>query len=151
MMETTPAGQSPPLLPGELPRVLVQIPVYNEPLVVERALCAGRCVGLAARRLKIQLLDDSTDITSDIAVHVVARLRREGADIDHVRRPDRSGFKGGALAAGMALCDAPYVAVFDADFMPSPDWLRGPCAMLADSKAAFVQTRIEWATASKTG
>ena len=75
-------------------------------------------------RLKIQLLDDSTDLTPTSPVHVIARLRKEGIDADHVRRADRSGFKAGALAAGMALGDAPYVAVFDADFVPPPDWLR---------------------------
>jgi cellulose synthase/poly-beta-1,6-N-acetylglucosamine synthase-like glycosyltransferase len=145
MVEARPIGQPPPPLPGELPRVLVQIPVYNEPVVVERALSAAAALDWPRNRLKIQLLDDSTDITSDIAVHVVARLRRDGVDVDHVRRADRTGFKAGALAAGMALDDAPYVAVFDADFTPSPDWLRrAMAAILADPKAAFVQTRIEW-------
>ena len=134
-----------PPLPDELPHVLVQIPVYNEPLVVERALVAAAALDWPRDRLTIQLLDDSTDITSDIAVHAVARLRRDGVDVAHVRRADRSGFKAGALAAGLALCDAPYVAVFDADFVPPSDWLRGAmAAMLAEPKAAFVQTRIEW-------
>jgi cellulose synthase/poly-beta-1,6-N-acetylglucosamine synthase-like glycosyltransferase len=141
----------PPVLPSDLPRVLVQIPVYNEPAVVERALVAAAALDWPRDRLKIQLLDDSTDLTSDIAVHVVARLRREGVDVDHVRRSDRSGFKAGALEAGMALCDAPYVAVFDADFVPPPDWLRrAMAAMLADPRAAFVQTRIEWGNGERT-
>jgi cellulose synthase/poly-beta-1,6-N-acetylglucosamine synthase-like glycosyltransferase len=140
-----PADPAPPPLSGEFPRVLVQIPVYNEPAVVERALAAAAALDWPSDRLKIQLLDDSTDITSDIAVHVVARLRREGIDADHVRRPDRAGFKAGALKAGMALDDALYVAVFDADFVPSSDWLRRVmAAILAEPKAAFVQTRIEW-------
>ena len=145
MIEAPRSGQPPPLPSGELPCVLVQIPVYNEPAVVERVLVAIAALDWPRDRLKIQLLDDSTDITSDIAVHVVARLRRDGVDVDHVRRADRSGFKAGALAAGMALNDAPYVAVFDADFAPPPVWLRrAMAAMLADSKVAFVQTRIEW-------
>ena len=132
-------------LPDDLPRVLVQLPVFNEPTVVERALLAAGALDWPRDRLKIQLLDDSTDLTSDIAVHAIARLRREGIDADHVRRSDRTGFKAGALEAGMALDDAPYVAVFDADFVPSPDWLkRAMAAMLAHPKAAFVQTRIEW-------
>lgn len=127
------------------PRVLIQLPVYNEPLVVERALSAAAALDWPADRLTIQLLDDSTDITSDIAVHAVARLRQRGVDVVHVRRADRSGFKAGALAAGMALCDAPYVAVFDADFVPPSGWLRQAMAsMLANPRAAFVQTRIEW-------
>lgn len=130
---------------AELPRVLVQIPVYNEPMVVERALGAAAALDWPRDRLKIQLLDDSTDLTSDIARHAVARLRKDGVDADHVRRKDRAGFKAGALAAGMALCDAPFVAVFDADFLPPADWLRrAMAALIATPGAAFVQTRIEW-------
>ena len=141
-----PAAPEPaPLSDADLPRVLVQIPVYNEPLVVERALQSAGSLDWPHDRLKIQLLDDSTDLTSDIAVHAVARLRKQGIDTDHIRRTDRTGFKAGALEAGMALCDAPYVAVFDADFVAPPDWLRrAMAAMLANPRAAFVQTRIEW-------
>ena len=145
LIEMPPADAVPPALPDELPHVLVQIPVYNEPLVVERALAAAGALEWPRERLTIQLLDDSTDITTDIAVHAVARLKRDGVDVVHVRRADRGGFKAGALAAGLAVSDAPYVAVFDADFVPPPAWLRGAmAAILADPKAAFVQTRIEW-------
>ena len=134
-----------PSLPGELPRVLVQVPVYNEPLVVERSMAAMGALDWPRDRLTIQLLDDSNDITSDIAAHAIARLRRDGIDAHHVRRSDRGGFKAGALAAGLALDDAPYVAVFDADFVPPPGWLKeAMAAMLANPRAAFVQTRIEW-------
>jgi cellulose synthase/poly-beta-1,6-N-acetylglucosamine synthase-like glycosyltransferase len=143
--ELKPADPPAAALPADLPRVLVQIPVYNEPLVVERVLAAAAALDWPRDRLTIQLLDDSTDITTDIAGHAVARLRRDGIDVDHVRRSDRSGFKAGALAAGLARCDAPFVAVFDADFVPEPRWLRGALApLLADPRAAFVQTRIEW-------
>src|SRR5713101_25514 len=145
LIEMAPAEAVPPTLPEELPRVLVQIPVYNEPLVVERALVAAGALDWPRELLTIQLLDDSTDITTDIAVHAVARLKRDGVDVVHVRRADRSGFKAGALAAGLAVSDAPYVAVFDADFVPPSAWLRGAmAAILAEPKAAFVQTRIEW-------
>src|SRR4029077_19919034 len=114
-------------------------------MVVDRAVTMAGRLHWPRDRLKIQLLDDSTDLTSDIAAHAIARLRKEGIDADHVRRADRGGFKAGALAAGMALDEAPYVAVFDADFVPPPDWLkRTMAAMLAHPKAAFVQTRIEW-------
>ncbi|KAF0097431.1 MAG: glycosyl transferase family 2 [Rhodospirillaceae bacterium] len=134
-----------PSLPEELPRVLVQVPVYNEPLVVERSMAAMGALDWPRDRLTIQLLDDSNDITSDIASHAIARLRRDGIDAHHVRRSDRGGFKAGALAAGLALDDAPYVAVFDADFVPPPGWLKeAMAAMLANPRAAFVQTRIEW-------
>ena len=134
-----------PSLPEELPRVLVQVPVYNEPLVVERSMAAMGALDWPRDRLTIQLLDDSNDIPSDIAAPAVARLRRDGIDAHHVRRSDRGGFKAGALAAGLALDDAPYVAVFDADFVPPPGWLKqAMAAMLAHPRAAFVQTRIEW-------
>ena len=136
---------SPPSLPADLPRVLVQVPVYNEPLVVERSMAAMGALDWPRDRLTIQLLDDSNDRTSDIAAHAIARLRRDGIDAHHVRRDDRGGFKAGALAAGMALDDAPYVAVFDADFVPPPGWLKqAMAAMLSHPRAAFVQTRIEW-------
>ncbi|MBS0550692.1 MAG: glycosyltransferase [Proteobacteria bacterium] len=145
LSELPPAADSFSPLPDDLPRVLVQLPVYNEPTVVERSLAAAGALDWPRDRLKIQLLDDSADLTSDIAVHAIARLRKEGVDVDHVRRSDRSGFKAGALAAGLAIDDAPYAAVFDADFVPPPDWLRRAMpAMLANPRAAFVQTRIEW-------
>src|SRR6185503_4436766 len=141
--EATP--EPPAAADADLPHVLVQIPVFNEPLVVERALQSAGGLDWPADRLTIQLLDDSTDLTSDIAVHAVARLRQQGIDAEHVRRTDRTGFKAGALEAGLALCDAPFVAVFDADFVAPPDWLRrAMAAMLANPRAAFVQTRIEW-------
>lgn len=141
-----PRDESPaPSLPEPLPRVLVQVPVYNEPLVVERSMAAMGALDWPRDRLTIQLLDDSNDITSDIAAHAIARLRKAGIDAYHVRRSDRGGFKAGALAAGLALDDAPYIAVFDADFVPPPDWLKqAMSAMLANPRAAFVQTRIEW-------
>ncbi|HEU5095478.1 MAG TPA: glycosyltransferase family 2 protein [Reyranella sp.] len=143
--------ERPPPLPDELPQVLVQIPVYNEPAVVERAAKAAGMLDWPRDRLKIQILDDSTDLTPDIVRHAVGRLRGEGIDADHVRRHDRAGFKAGALAAGMALCDAPYVAVFDADFVPPADWLRRAMAtLLATPRAAFAQTRIEWGNGDRT-
>lgn len=139
-----------PELPEELPPVLVQIPVFNEPLVVERALLAAGALDWPRERLKIQLLDDSTDLTTDIARHAVNRLRRDGIDVDHIQRGTRTGFKAGALADGLAACDAPFVAVFDADFIPPADWLKRVMAvMLANPKAAFVQTRIEWGNGAR--
>lgn len=151
LFELPAAGPAVRDLPADLPHVLVQIPVYNEPTVVERALVAAAALDWPRERLSIQLLDDSTDITSDIAVHVVRRLEREGVAVEHIRRGDRGGYKAGALAAGLTRSDAPYVAVFDADFVPPPDWLRGAmAALLAEPKAAFVQTRIEWGNGGRT-
>jgi cellulose synthase/poly-beta-1,6-N-acetylglucosamine synthase-like glycosyltransferase len=89
-IELPPADGTVPALPDKLPRVLVQIPVYNEPLVIDRVLGAAAALDWPRDRLVVQLLDDSTDITSDIAVHAVARLRRDGVDVAHIRRDDRS-------------------------------------------------------------
>jgi len=151
LIELPPDDGATPGLPDDPPHVLVQIPVYNEPLVVERVLSAAGALDWPRERLTIQLLDDSTDLTSDIAVHAVARLKRQGVDAVHIRRADRSGFKAGALAAGLALSEAPYVAVLDADFVPPADWLRrAMAALLADPKAAFVQTRIEWGNGDRS-
>ena len=145
MFELPPATVAEPSLPESLPAVLVQIPVYNEPAVVERALEAAAALDWPRDLLTIQLLDDSTDLTTDIARHAVSRLRARGLTVDHVHRDDRSGFKAGALAAGLARCAAPFVAVFDADFVPPSDWLRrAMAALLATPRAAFVQSRIEW-------
>jgi cellulose synthase/poly-beta-1,6-N-acetylglucosamine synthase-like glycosyltransferase len=140
--------KSEPLCPpitGDIPHVLVQLPVFNEPTVVENVLRTAAALEWPRDKLTIQLLDDSTDHTSEIAASVAAELRADGTDVQHVRREDRSGFKAGALAAGLALCDAPYVAMLDVDFRPPPEWLR--CVMprlIADPKAGFAQSRCEF-------
>ncbi|MEA2757652.1 MAG: hypothetical protein QOH65_265 [Methylobacteriaceae bacterium] len=141
-------GESEPVCPpitGDIPHVLVQLPVFNEPTVVENVLRTAAALEWPRDKLTIQLLDDSTDNTSEIAANVAAELRADGTDVQHVRREDRSGFKAGALAAGLALCEAPYVAMLDVDFRPPSDWLE--CVMprlIADPKAGFAQSRCEF-------
>jgi cellulose synthase/poly-beta-1,6-N-acetylglucosamine synthase-like glycosyltransferase len=135
-----------PATPDEdLPRVLLQIPVFNEPLVTEQSL---RCVALLdwpKEKLRIQLLDDSTDETSARADAVAAELRAGGAVIDHVRRADRSGFKAGACAHGLTIADEPFVAMLDADFRPPANWLRRTVPLfLTDDRVGFVQSRCEF-------
>jgi cellulose synthase/poly-beta-1,6-N-acetylglucosamine synthase-like glycosyltransferase len=130
---------------SELPHVLLQIPVFNEPLVTEQSL---RCVALLdwpKDRLRIQLLDDSTDETSARAEAVAQELRAAGAIIDHVRRADRSGFKAGACAHGLTLTNEPFIAMLDADFRPPANWLKRTVPLfLADERAGFVQSRCEF-------
>jgi cellulose synthase/poly-beta-1,6-N-acetylglucosamine synthase-like glycosyltransferase len=141
-LQTTPV--CPPIV-GEVPHVLVQLPVFNEPTVVENVLRTAAALDWPRDKLTIQLLDDSTDETSAIAERVAAELRASGTDVQHVRREDRSGFKAGALAAGLQLCNAPFVAMLDVDFRPPADWLT--CVvprLLADPKAAFAQSRCEF-------
>lgn len=142
------AGRVPaPVLAGEawhgkLPRVLVQLPVFNEKEVIERALAAAAALDWPADRLRIQVLDDSTDETVSRIAHAVARLRASGVDVMHVRRHVRLGFKAGALAHGMELDDSPFIAIFDADFVPPPDFLRRTVPMLMRApRLAFVQAR----------
>ncbi|MFW5846006.1 MAG: glycosyltransferase [Planctomycetota bacterium] len=129
------AGELATPLPAELPMVLVQLPVYNERDVVERLLQAVAALDWPRERLQIQLLDDSDDDAAGIAAAVVTQLRRQ----------DRSGYKAGALEAGMAACpEAPFIAIFDADFVPPPDFLqRAMRPMLADAGLALVQGRWE--------
>ena len=123
-----------------LPHVTVQLPLYNEAAVAARVVAAAAAFDYP--RFDIQVLDDSTDETSEIVAEAVARLRESGLDVVHLRRAHRAGFKAGALAAGLARSDAPFVAVFDADFVPPPDLLRRLAApLLVDARAAFAQAR----------
>jgi cellulose synthase/poly-beta-1,6-N-acetylglucosamine synthase-like glycosyltransferase len=135
---------SPALPEADLPRVLVQIPIYNEKHVVRRILGAVAALEWPADKLTIQLLDDSTDETQEIAADAVAELRASGVDVVRLHRVDRTGFKAGALQAGLDASDHPYVAIFDADFIPRPDFLRRTVGQLvAQANLAFVQCRWE--------
>jgi cellulose synthase/poly-beta-1,6-N-acetylglucosamine synthase-like glycosyltransferase len=127
---------------GEWPTVVAQLPVYNERYVVERLIDAAAAFDYPRDRLTIQILDDSTDDTTGIAEARAAAHRAAGIDARVLHRTDRSGFKAGALAYGLTQTDAEFVAVFDADFRPKPDFLRKTIsAMLADPRAGMAQTR----------
>jgi cellulose synthase/poly-beta-1,6-N-acetylglucosamine synthase-like glycosyltransferase len=128
---------------GALPRVLMQLPIYNERYVVERLLRAVALQDYPHDKLTIQLLDDSTDDTTEIAARVIADLKKNGVNIQHVRRKDRSGYKAGALQAGLALDDSEFIAIFDADFIPQPDFLKRIIGYFSDPKVGMVQTRWE--------
>ena len=137
--------QTPTPPDSELPRVLLQIPVFNEPLVTEQSLRCVAQLDWPKDKLRIQLLDDSTDETSDRAAVVIAELQTAGAIIDHIRRTDRSGFKAGACAHGLTLTDEPFIAMLDADFRPPPEWLKRTVPLfLKDPRAGFVQSRCEF-------
>ncbi|HRE29273.1 MAG TPA: glycosyltransferase, partial [Anaerolineales bacterium] len=127
------------------PRVLVQIPLYNERTVVERVIAAAAAFDYPRERLLIQILDDSTDETAPLARALTSRWAAVGAPIAYVHRRDRSGFKAGALAAGLALArEAEYVAIFDADFVPPPDILKRWLAAFKDQpRLGLVQGRWE--------
>jgi cellulose synthase/poly-beta-1,6-N-acetylglucosamine synthase-like glycosyltransferase len=107
-----------------LPPVTVQLPVYQERHVVERLIDAAAALDWPRERLQIQVLDDSNDETTALAGARVEHYRRQGLDIQLVRRPDRKGYKAGALAVGMTRAWGEFIAIFDADFVPPPDFLR---------------------------
>jgi cellulose synthase/poly-beta-1,6-N-acetylglucosamine synthase-like glycosyltransferase len=132
----------------ELPAVLVQIPTFNEGRLVRRALDSVVSLDWPRDRLQIQLLDDSTDASAEIARATIAEFRLKGHDVTLIQRAHRAGFKAGALRAGLACSNQPFVAVFDADYVPSPDFLR-LCLrpLLDDPHLAFVQARCDFLNA----
>ncbi len=126
----------------ELPTVVVQLPLYNEGELVERALVSIAVLDWPRERLVIQVLDDSTDGSLSRSRRAVAALRLRGWRVSLHHRRLRSGFKAGALAAGLEVCDAPFVAIFDADFLPPPHFLRRTLGvLLADPGLGHVQAR----------
>ena len=132
----------------ELPAVLVQIPTFNEGRLVRRVLDSVVSLDWPRDRLQIQLLDDSTDASAEIAQATIAEFRLRGHDVALIQRAHRAGFKAGALRAGLACSSQPFVAVFDADYVPSPDFLR-LCLrpLLDDPHLAFVQARCDFLNA----
>ena len=133
-----------PTVPDDvLLSVTVQLPIYNERHVVERLLDAVCALDYPRNRLVIQVLDDSTDDTTDLLRRKVADWQARGINVSLIRRDNRTGFKAGALAHGLEQCDTDCVAVFDADFVPAPDFLRRAMPHFhADPQIALVQTRI---------
>jgi cellulose synthase/poly-beta-1,6-N-acetylglucosamine synthase-like glycosyltransferase len=127
----------------KLPMVTVQLPVYNEQYVAERLIDTIVKLRYPSDKLEIQVLDDSTDETVKIIARRVAHHRKRGCTIQHIRRPQRTGFKAGALAYGLTLSTAEFVAVFDADFVPNPDFLLQTLPNFADPDVGIVQTRWE--------
>src|SRR5712692_2531673 len=128
----------------EWPTVLVQLPLYNERYVVERLIDAVAAMDYPADRLTIQVLDDSTDDTAGIARSRVAYHRARGHIMTYLHRTNRSGYKAGALAAGLEVSNAEFVAIFDADFVPPVDFLRRTIPEFArDPRIAIVESRWE--------
>jgi len=124
------------------PVVTVQLPMYNEKNVCERVMRAAASLDYPGDRLEIQVLDDSTDDSREIVDRTARELAGLGVEIRVIRRAERSGFKAGALAHGTRLARGELLAVFDADFVPGPDFLRKTIPLFRqDEKVAFVQTR----------
>jgi cellulose synthase/poly-beta-1,6-N-acetylglucosamine synthase-like glycosyltransferase len=123
------------------PKVTVQLPIYNERYVIERLVEAVSQFDYPHELLEIQVLDDSTDQTQQIARDCVDRYRALGLPISYIHRDNREGFKAGALQEGLKSAAGEFVAIFDADFIPPADFLRRTVPYFADEKLAMVQTR----------
>jgi hypothetical protein len=127
--------------PDAWPHVTVQLPLYNERRVAERLIDAVAALDYPATRLQIQVLDDSTDETLDLARAATARHRARGIDIEVLHRDRRERFKAGALAAGLDRARGSLIAIFDADFVPDPDFLRRVVPSFAAPEVGMVQAR----------
>lgn len=127
--------------PSSLPKVTTQLPIYNELNVAGRALRAIAAFDYPPHLHQIQVLDDSTDETRELIDRIAAELREAGIWIDIVRRKIRTGYKAGALADAMPAAHGEFIAIFDADFVPNPDFLKRLLPHFTTEKTALVQAR----------
>ncbi len=127
--------------PSDWPRVTVQLPIYNERYVVERLIAAAAALDYPRDRLEIQVLDDSTDETQAIARNQVKAQQARGLNIRYLHRANRAGFKAGALRAGLDTAQGEYLAIFDADFVPAPDFLKKLIPYFSAANIGVVQAR----------
>jgi len=126
---------------SELPRVTIQLPIFNEQFVVERLLDAVCRLDYPLEKLDIQMLDDSTDETVAVARGLVNHYAAQGLPVTYHQRSNRQGFKAGALAEGLKTAKGEFVAIFDADFVPPADFLQRTIHHFTDPKIGMVQTR----------
>ncbi|MDW8246896.1 MAG: glycosyltransferase family 2 protein, partial [Sandaracinaceae bacterium] len=125
----------------ELPRVTIQLPIYNEMYVVDRLLESIARIDYPKNKLDIQVLDDSTDETQIIARAKVEELKKQGFDIAYVHRKQRKGFKAGALQAGLQSAKGDFILIFDADFVPQPSIVKELIHYFTDPQVGMVQAR----------
>ena len=126
---------------GSLPKVTIQLPLYNERYVVERLIDSVCQMRYPRHLLQIQVLDDSTDDTHAFTERLVAGCRAQGFPIEYRHRKNRQGYKAGALQEGLESANGELIAVFDADFLPPADFLERTVDYFRDAKVGVVQTR----------
>jgi cellulose synthase/poly-beta-1,6-N-acetylglucosamine synthase-like glycosyltransferase len=124
-----------------LPVITIQLPLYNEMYVADRLIASVCAIEYPRELLEIQVLDDSVDETRGIAELAVRRFAAEGIDIKYIHRVDRTGYKAGALEAGLTVARGEFIAIFDADFIPTPDFLTRLMPHFSGPKVAMVQAR----------
>ncbi len=130
-----------PAPPDKWPSVTVQLPVFNEKYTIKGLVHAIMNLDYPADCLQIQILDDSTDETAKITEDLVAHYRARGMNIERIHRTDRKGYKAGALGEGLKHAKGELVAIFDADFMPKPNWLKKTVPLFQNPKLGCLQTR----------
>ncbi|HEU4981436.1 MAG TPA: glycosyltransferase, partial [Acidobacteriaceae bacterium] len=135
------ATKEPPQRFEQLPRVTIQLPIFNEQFVIDRLIEACSQLDYPRELLEIQLLDDSTDETQEVARAICDRYAAEGLPIVYIHRTNRHGFKAGALDEGLKVAKGEFVAIFDADFVPPPEWLMQVIHHFAEPEIGMVQTR----------
>src|SRR4051794_2967525 len=126
---------------AELPKVTMQLPIFNEVYVVERLLKSVSEIDYPKDKLQIQVLDDSTDDTRQLTATCVAELQGRGFNVELIQRTDRSGFKAGALETGLVSAHGDFVCILDADFVPQPDLLKRTVHFFTDPQIGMIQTR----------
>lgn len=130
-----------PFDPENALRVTVQLPMYNEMYVAERIIETCAAFDYPRDKFDIQVLDDSTDETKDLIAKKVAEVAARGVQIEHIHRVDRTGYKAGALDSAMDKVKGDFIAIFDADFVPEPDWLKRVMPNFDSDDVGVVQTR----------
>lgn len=126
---------------AELPKVTVQLPMYNEQFVARRVIETACAIDYPREKLQIQVLDDSTDESAEIARQTCDDMRRLGHNVLYVHRTNREGYKAGALAHGLQSATGEFIVIFDADFVPNPKMLRTALDFFTDPNLGCVQTR----------
>ncbi|MBI5857565.1 MAG: glycosyltransferase [Sphingobacteriales bacterium] len=125
----------------EVPYVTIQLPVYNEKYVMERLLHCIAAIDYPKNKLEIQVLDDSTDDSVTETAGIIRQLQKSGLDIQHIKRTNRINYKAGALKEGLETAKGEFIAIFDADFLPQPEWIKQTVIYFKNSEIGVVQTR----------
>ena len=130
-----------PSIPRRLPKVTIQLPIYNEVHVIKRLLKCITAMEYPKDLLQIQVLEDSTDECLEISKALVLKYKKQGIPIEIITRKNREGFKAGALKNGLTTANGEYIAIFDSDFLPKANWILKAIPHFNDPKVGVVQTR----------
>ena len=136
----SPSKRRVPVL-DKFPRVTIQLPIFNEKYTIERLLASVTRLDYPSDKLQIQVLDDSTDDTAILTKNLVEDYKSQGINIEWIHRKDRTGYKAGALAYGFQSATGELIAIFDADFVPDPDWLKKTVPFFENQRLGCLQTR----------